>query len=44
MFAVLQMHSICMERSLTEPEILSAQNSAAVVTSVAEEFHLSHNR
>ena len=30
MFAVLQMHGICMDTSLTEPEILSAQNSATV--------------
>ena len=30
MFAMLQMHGICMDTSLTEPEILSAQNSATV--------------
>ena len=29
-FAVLQMHGICMERSLTEPEMLSGQNSVTV--------------
>ena len=33
MFAVLQMHGICMDTSLTEPEILSAQNSATVAGS-----------
>ena len=27
---MLQMHGICMDTSLTEPEILSAQNSATV--------------